>query len=94
MTLLSSSNQYNLTEEYPTRYTGKLADVGGYVQALKESGYSIKISEATSTLLEVFAYSDEYSIRIIYMAGDYVRIYCVTRNGVSCKAPNLSGGTS
>jgi len=89
LTLYSSSESFSLIEEQPTRYAGTLADASGYINKLKLDGYSVEIREATPTLLDIYAKSDEYSVRLIFLQDDVIRIYCVNKNGVSCVAPYI-----
>lgn len=79
-----SKTAYSLLKEQPTRYTGTFDDVCGYVNTLESSGYAVTVSESTPTQLDIQAVSDTCSVRVIYIAGDCVRIYCIDNNGLSC----------
>lgn len=87
--IVETKADYALTEQEVSRYSGNLLDVSAYVRVLTENGYSVAVVEATPALLELRADSVDYSVRVIYMSGDYVRIYSVDKNGVGCVAPFL-----
>lgn len=79
-----SQTEYHLIKDKPTRYVGTFNDVCGYVNTLESIGYAVTVSESTPTQLDIQAVSDTCSVRIIYIVGDCVRIYCIDNNGLSC----------
>lgn len=84
--LMINKNQieYSLVKDKPTRYVGTFNDVSGYVNTLEAEGFDITVTEATSVMLDITATAETNSVRVIYISGDYVRIYCVDNNGISC----------
>lgn len=88
-TLPLSAVDYALKLVEPSRYTGDLYDIKGYLNRLADEGYTYEIRESTPTMLDIQATNGADKIRIVYIQDDVVRVYSVNSYGISQTPPYL-----
>lgn len=83
-----TEGDYNFTYVLPGLYSGTLESLNNYLGALsKDCKFVIKSCDWNS--VELYAYSDAYSVRILFNLNGELRIYAIDNSDKPISAPYL-----